>query len=521
MIKITFSNSEHNWFFASPTKKIGIVSFTDPRKEVHFAKEREEYIQLCHTALVKQLEKNGYQVINPQLEEMGEKITTKNWGISTQEELDRLLPVFYSENISSMIIGCFAWNEPNIPLELAKKINVPISLVTIDNSKWPGITALTSTGATFWQLSNNYYIKNHERFLLKEGNYSKDLASWLKATVALQHLQNGKILLWGGSPSLSMEHLNDDISSLKRFLINDIITSDQYLIIRKAEEIFEKDMKRIDHFLNWLKKMNCKIIYDDKMLSKESLAKQIALYLSSKDLLQEYHRKHERVIGVSIKCQPEISVNYGFTPCLIPAFLPFPIDSEGEKIIIPTVCEGDIKGLLTSCLLFGIESTIPPLFGDLKILKEKYFVIANCGAASAYFAANSNDPKDSLAKSTIAAQCQGNAGGAFGYRTPETKELATYARLIRLDTNYILQYGVGKIINLGINQELSWGSTWPHTAVELKVPNELFVKAIGTNHLSLTLGNHETSLYYLSKLLDIPYVRLDDQQSIEIFLENI
>ncbi|MHA1212406.1 MAG: fucose isomerase, partial [Candidatus Heimdallarchaeota archaeon] len=89
------------------------------------------------------------------------------------------------------------------------------------------------------------------------------------------------------------------------------------------------------------------------MITKDSISKQIALYLASRDLIAKRLENNERIIGVSVKCQPEISIDYGVTACLLPAFLPFSQDSEGDKPIIPTVCEGDIKGLLTSALLYG------------------------------------------------------------------------------------------------------------------------------------------------------------------------
>jgi L-fucose isomerase-like protein len=236
-------------------------------------------------------------------------------------------------------------------------------------------------------------------------------------------------------------------------------------------------------------------------------------------ILNNFYQKGERIIGTSIKCQPELSVDYGITPCLLPAFLPYAFDHEGPKAIIPTVCEGDIKGLLTSTFLFALNNEIPPLFGDLKIVNDDYFVIANCGAASAYYGGLSNKPEKTLPSCTLAAQCQGAAGGSFGYRTPATDEDITYARLIRLDTNYIMQYGTGNIVALKDNQKMGWGKTWPHTAIKMKVSVESLIKAIGTNHLSLMPGNYTEELKHVSKILGIPAFQLDNEDSIQNFLD--
>ena len=505
--------------FIEPPKKIGLISFTDPRSEVQFVSKREEFIQKEHTELVAFLEKNNIIVVSPQ-SERNLKSDNGLWGINNFEDVLKAANGFITQDIAALIFGCFAWNEPDIPLELAKKIDVPIALVTTSNPKWPGVTALTSTGASFWQSSYSYYIKNHERFIIDSEKDKKEFLPWIKATTTVKHLQDGKLLLWGGTPALHMEHLNDDIPLLKRFIINDIITQDQYILVKKAEKLLQEKAKRIDLFKDWLIKNGCKIIFDENMLTEDSLKKQIAFYLAAKDVILEHHLKGERVIGASIKCQPELSVEYGVTPCLIPAFLPFPVDSEGKKPIIPTVCEGDIKGLLTSTILYGFNNKIPPLFGDLKIITDNYFIIANCGAASAYYAGNSNESKTSLSNSTLQAQCQGESGGAFGYYTPKNTEIATYARLIRIDTEYILQYGLGKVIAFDSGKEIGWGTSWPHTTVELHASKDLFIKAIGTNHLSLTYGNLEKELDYLVKLLGISKVRLDSNEDIETFINN-
>ena len=500
------------------SRKIGIVSFTDPRDDVQLVNKREEYIRKSHQTLVKKLEQKGIIVINP-LEKRNEE-NQLVWGVNKENQIKDLQLEFLRENVAGLLFGCWAWNEPNIPIELAKKVDIPIALVTKNNPEWPGITAVTSTGASFWETAHSHHIKTHERFVIQQDQKIDSILNWSNATISLNHLKNGKLVLWGGSPALNMEHLNDDIPFLKRFLVKDIISYDQYILIQKAENILLKNRTRVVKFKNWLESNGCKIEYDNKMTTEEIVLKQIALYFAAKDFITEANKNDESIIGASIKCQPELSVDYGITPCLIPAFLPFPEDSEGKKPIIPTVCEGDIKGLITSILLFGLNG-LSPLFGDLKIIKDNYFVIANCGASSAYYAAISNKPKEALAACTIAPQCQGKSGGAFGYITPPTKEEATFARLIRLDSNYILQIGTGKILDFTLKQEKTWGTTWPHTAIQMKIPGELLVKAIGTNHLSLTLGDHREELKFIAKMLGIPIVSLDDINDTQIFLDTI
>ncbi len=504
-----------------PNMKLGIASFTDPRSEVHLISQREDYIRKNHLELKQRLESEGFMVVDPQTERRKNQQKSTVWGINNLDEVKLVGKEFVQEKIGALILGCWAWNEPNIPLELAKEVKVPIALVTKNDPLWPGVTALTSTGATFWQLASNKFIATHKRFLVSSEIEYQSLISWLKASCVINYLRAGTLLLWGGTPALNMEHLNEDTLALQGLLINEVITENQNVLIERVEVMLKNNPNRITNFIKWLTDNGCQIIYDNKMTTKESVTKQIALYFAARDLISERLDKNESIIGASIKCQPELSIDYTVTGCLIPAFLPFSSDSEGEKPIIPTVCEGDIKGLLTSAILYGLNYSIPPLFGDLKVLTDDYFVIANCGGASAFYAANSNDPQKTLSKSAIKPQCQGETGGAFGFYTPASNEEVTYARIFRIAEKFYLQFGVGKILTNYKKPIEAWGESWPHTVVDLKIPKELFIKAVGTNHLSLTLGNFKDELRNIAEILSIEIVELDKIESVESFLQKL
>ncbi len=170
----------------------------------------------------------------------------------------------------------------------------------------------------------------------------------------------------GGSYALRMEYLQDDFPKLKSFLIGDIIVEDQYILIRKAEQI---ESSRLDKFVDWLKTGGAKLNFDTKVFTPKVLRKQAALYLSAKDRIGEVGGK---VSGVSVKCFDELSDIYGVDPCFLPAFIPYSEDSEGAKEAISAVCEGDIKVLLSSILLSNISGGVPALFGDVSYIGKDY-----------------------------------------------------------------------------------------------------------------------------------------------------
>jgi len=502
-----------------PPNKVGLISFTDPRKNVKLVAEREQFIQKQHNLIVEELRKEGFVIIDPLNKRKKNGII---WGVSNHNELPEIIAALQKEELFSLLFGCFSWNEPDVPLALATSLELPIALLTTTSREWPGVTALTSTGASFWENSRTAFIKKHERFAFRQPREIKRLLPWLRAMRALRHLKTGEFLLWGGSPALHMEHLNDDIPTLKRLLVKDITSIGQYELILKQEEILEKTPERIMRFKKWLEEKEVQILFDNKMITNDTLTKEIALYFAAKDAIYERLQSGQRIIGISIKCQPELSVQFGITPCFLPAFLPFPADSEEpQKVIIPTVCEGDIKGLITSALLFGLNPVCPPLFGDIKSLEQSYFVLSNCGAASVFYSQLSSKVEDNLTKISLKPQCQGAAGAAVHFQTPATQEKVTFARLIRLDGQYIFQVGVGKIVEGKTPTEEQWGSSWPYTAITLPLKEDLFVKVIGTNHLSLTLGDFSREFLYLSKMLAIPVLNLNNEQAVEQFLAEI
>ncbi|HII30117.1 hypothetical protein AUJ69_02980 [Candidatus Woesearchaeota archaeon CG1_02_47_18] len=484
---------------------IGVVSFTDPR-DLALAEEAEGYLKESHQELVGYLEGKGYRISDPH------KLLKKTdgyFGVRSTREIERCIELLKQEGAACLIIGCWKWTEPQLVLRLVKELNIPVLLFTRLDSRWSGATCLTAVGASLWEGAPNRAALTHMRL----ADRMEGILPWVEGVGALARMNRASVMLFGGSYSLRMEHLQDDIPRLKSFLIGDILQSGEYPIILRADELLKKSPRRIESFIKWLSDNKARIIYDNKMMSSESFRKQVALYLAAKDLIA----MDDPIIGISIKCQPHLSIHYGVDGCLIPAFMPFSEDAEGKKQIIPTVCEGDIKGLLTSCILHQLNPEIPPLFGDLKYVNDDYFIIANCGAASVYYAANSCRACDVLPNITISAQCQGSSGGAVHYRGRKCQ--VTVARLIRIAGHYIMQLGLGKgrDVDDKIMSEMLWGRMWPHVAVDLGITASDLLEVAGSNHYSLTTGDITAEITHLCREAAIPVLRLDHKEEIARF----
>lgn len=470
--------------------KIGIVSFTDPRPTA-FAEQRETYIREHHNGLKIFLREQGFEVVDPMEEIKGQ---SELFGIRSTKEVELACQILKRDSADCLILGLWHWTEPQLPLNLVRSLQLPVLLFAEADPTWAGSVCISAVGASLWEAGISL---THHRVL----GDKEEVAKWARGVLALQRLRKSTVLLWGGSYCLRMEHLQDDIPYLKSFLIGDILSEDQYILIKRAEAIERETPERVNGFLKWLETNGTQIKYDGKMLTPEILKKQIALYLASRDRLNEL--KEENIIGVSIKCQPELSEEYGVNACSLPAFLPFGEDNEGQRTPVATVCEGDIKGLLTCALLEALQPSTPSLFGDLKFISDDYIIISNCGASSIFYASFSNKAKDTLPHLTISPQCQGAGGGAFGYDGKEG--ILTIARLTRIGREYVMQLGRGKALTMKeeIKRNILWGNTWPHIAIDLGVSRKKLVQMVGANHLCAIKGDFIEELKFACREAEI------------------
>ncbi|ASJ10068.1 fucose isomerase [Thermococcus sp. P6] len=489
---------------------LAVATFTDPRK-TSLSTERERALLVKHGELVDALGKGGFDVldVNEKLGKVESFHNGGNFGIESKDEVVEASKIINSKDVSGVIIGLWHWTESNLVTLLAKEVNRPLLLYADDDMSWAGTTCITSVGASLWESALNHHAVHHTRI---KGDVEK-VKAWGRAAEAVSKLSRKSILLWGAPYTLGMEHLMDDLPGLKR-MVGDFVMVDQYVLVRKAEWILSEEPARVDGFYDWLKEKTG-VKFDGRMLTPEVLRRQIALYLAAKDIYGEYGD----VSAVSIKCQPELSEVYGTTACLIPAFFPFNLDAEGKKEIIPATCEGDVKGTVSSALLFYLSGK-PPLFGDIKYVNDDLVLIANCGASSLYYARLSENPEENLGATLIQGQCQGKSGGALTYRTPPAQ--FTVARLVRRAGKYYLLYFLGEGVEIGegIERALKWGKQWPHTAIRNPLDGETFISAMGSNHLSLVPGDYRKELEFVARLWGIRAVNLGDEGEVRSFLEG-
>jgi L-fucose isomerase len=335
----------------------------------------------------------------------------------------------------------------------------------------------------------------------------EEIIKWARGVTAIEKLKRSTLILWGNSYALKMEYLQDDYSRLKSFLVGEIINEDQYILINNSQKI---DQNRINDFAAWLKNNKTAINFDREILTEDIFKKQIALYLAAKDRIGEF----EDVLGISVKCFTELSDVYGVDACFLPAFLPFYEDSEGSKEVISSVCEGDIKALICSCLLTTISGGIPSLFGDILFMDKNYLLMGNCGGSSVYYSCFSRNVPEVLKNLTISQNFEGR-GGAVGYNTREDK-LMTIMRLLKIKDEYIVLLGLMQTAEIAGNMrnEKCFYRHWPLTALKFDVDRDLFVDSLGANHLIGVPGDFINEVIYSCNIAGIKVFRMDNNDSL-------
>ena len=477
------------------TPKVGLVSFSDPRSVKGLDSINQANVA-CQNLILDVFRKSGLDVVVPLPET----------SVTSREQVKQVLREFAVAEVHAVVLGCWKWTDPMLAVETAQRANVPVCLVCTSDEKLTGMGCMSAIGASLWEIDANEYCRNHARII----DDFAGAVQWVRGVSAAEDMRRRSVMLWGGSYCLKMEHLRDDPAALKGYLIGDVLLEGQYLLIRRAEQIAKVQPERIEKFITWLQDGGASIVYDKKMLTEHSLRRQVALYLAARGRLAEL--EGEDVIGVSVRCQPELSVEYGVTGCLLPAFLPFGADSEGPRTPIATTCEGDIKGLLTSLLLERIHGSAPAGFGDIRNLPvrgKQHLLISNCGAASVFYAANSFDPKRVLPELRFRGQCQGESGAAVGYSGKHEK-IATICRIVRKAGHYSMQMATGRMVRVTDREvkRLNWGDVWPLSLFDIELDLARFVEKIGSNHYSFVPGDHTQAVEHACRLLDMQVERL-------------
>ena len=438
-------------------------------------------------------------------------------GVNTPQALAACADLFRREAVDCLLVDLFHWTRVPLVLDLVRELDLPTGLYANTRGPWNGVTAVTAASGSLREqpgLPRNARLA--ERFRDTE---PEDLLAWLRGIAALRRLRRSRLLLWGGSYGADIPFTRGDPAALEGTLVREILTEQELVLVERARGILSGEPARVEAFRRWLADGGAAVRPDGKMLTREALDLQVALYLAARDRLRELGG--ESIAGVAVKCHFEVSTGpVGVTECLLPAFLPFGADAEGAQPVVPVACEGDLNGLVSSALLHALNPGVPPLFGDLVVYGADHVLLRNCGASSVWWAARGGRPERALSGVELLPNMHGRSGAAVHYETPGGPGTppVTFARLFRADGAWGLFAGEARVAAPA--EGGAYPDPWPHTRLRFPSDPYLLFQAAPCNHGSLTEGSFTRELAVLARYAGLRLVRCDRDESLRAYLEG-
>lgn len=480
---------------------IGIALINDEREHVWRA-NTQECMEVIHkwAEIIKRGVKN-IDGTSPEVIVGSETITSIRTAQKVGEELAKA-------NCKQVILCFYVWNFPFLVWPFINTIgrDKPILCLSNNSGKYPGNVGLLATDGALRQAG----IRTH-RIIgnMDDPEVRAKVIDWVRAAQAYTTIQNEVYGMYGGH-SMGMEtgyfHL---VPIIKTFGVT-VRQVDQLLLVEKMKEVDEKE---VDKAMKWFTEMlGHRIKYDGKMLTPETLKRQIRLYLAMKMVNEE---KGFDFCG--LKGQRELS-EYVCVGDVAEMLMNDPYDWNGRKE--PTVCatEADSLAAVTMQLLKYISGGLPVLFMDVRLYHpdKDLWDFCNSGNHASWYASRSMDPKENFKKITFhpALEYYFKAGGA-SVEFDAAPGPITFARLGLWNDKLYMVIVSGEIVELlpeerkAINEQTN--PTWPHVHARLHCSFDEFIEVFPCNHILGVAGNHVRPLKYLCEIAGIEPIILGSE----------
>ena len=480
---------------------IGIALINDEREHVWRA-NAQECMEVVHkwAEIIRKGVKN-IDGTSPEVVVGSETITSIRTAQKVGEELVKA-------NCKQIILCFYVWNFPFLVWPFINTVgrDKPLLCLSNNSGKYPGNVGLLATDGALRQVG----IRTH-RIIgnMDDPEVRAKVIDWVRAAQAYTTIQNEVYGMYGGH-SMGMEtgyfHL---VPIIKTFGVT-VRQIDQLLLVEKMKEVDERE---VDKAMKWFAELlGDRIRYDGKMLTPETLRKQIRLYLAMKMINEE---KGFDFCG--LKGQRELS-EYVCIGDVAEMLMNDPYDWNGRKE--PTVCatEADSLAAVTMQLLKYISGGLPVLFMDVRLYHpdKDLWDLCNSGNHASWYASRSMDPKENFKKITFhpALEYYFKAGGA-SVEFDAAPGPITFARLGLWDDKLYMVIVLGEAVELppeerkAINEETN--PTWPHVHAKLHCSFDEFIEVFPCNHILGVAGNHVRSLKYLCEIAGIEPIILGSE----------
>lgn len=490
---------------------IGVAMLGDEREFLHplLIPKCEENLRKVVDIIEKRISE-AYRYEKPEII-VGSKIITS---IKAAKEVGEELAKAGAEIV---ILVYYIWNYPYLVWPFINSVGRDKPILSLSNNEgaYPGNVGLLATDGALRQAG----IRSH-RIVgdIEDPKIQEKVVNWIMAAEAYASMKGQVYGMYGGH-SMGMETGYFHLVPIQRTFGVTVYQIDQLWLVEKMKEVPEEEAER---GLRWLSEMlGERIRYDGKMLTPETLKKQLKLYLAMRKVNEEYGFDF-----CGIKGQRELS-EYVCITDVAEMLLNDPYDWNGSKEPFVCATEADSFAAITMQILKYVSGGLPVLFADVRLYHpdKDIWDFCNSGNHPSWYASRSYDPKENFRKVTLhpALELYFRAGGASVEFDAAPGEM-TFARLgIWKDRIYMV---IVRGASLDLPEEerrrlaQMTNPTWPHVFARLDCDFEDFVSVFPSNHILGIPGNHVDKLVNYCRIAGIkPIVLRKGEKPLPIWEE--
>jgi L-fucose isomerase-like protein len=295
-----------------------------------------------------------------------------------------------------------------------------------------------------------------------------------RARRLLRHARIGRI---GEHPG-GFDSCKLDRAALKRVFGLEIVQIELDTVFESAQTVEPQD---VDAVLQGLSRR----LDDLEQLDQTALRRTLGAYLAMQRLAE-----HEQLDGLAVRCWPEFFTELGCAACGAMSML--------SDELVPCSCEADVNGTITQLILQWLSGT--PAFGTDLVsvdVDEDIAVLWHCGLAPLSMADPTTRPRGTI---------HSNRDLPLLMEFPLRPGRVTIARLSEANGDYRLVVGEGEMLRA----PLSFSGTSGVLRFDRPVGEvlDLILREGLEHHLSVTYGDCGPALLALSRMLELPVLRL-------------
>lgn len=401
------------------------------------------------------------------------------------------------DDIDGVIIFIGTWMESNIAMSAVRMIeHLPFILWGFPmflNKEGERDQTGSLVGYAVFKGALDRVKYNYKGILGSVDDYEtiNKIISFGKAASTYQRLKEARIGLFGYT-SLFMYPGTFDHLILRKIIGPEVIHFDTEKIVKDLNKIKKDELE------NEIKKLKRKAKIGPNV-TDEMLRTAIGMYLSLMNIVNNY-----KLNATTVKCQYELSKDFGMTPCLPVSLL------NDEKIV--SGCEGDMITTVSMLILNYLTDQVI-YYGDITDVKDNKIWLTSCGMIPYKLA----DPEKEIVINNFSLLFKYLREKEKGFSKGWSDELfkglmnsvtlkpgkVTYMRLVEDIGNYHMLYGTGE----GLKTDLRQG-VMPGLEVQIDGNIDDLTDNFPSQHLAICYGDVSKELLDLCNILKIGSKRI-------------